>query len=476
MWGIKSFGAYLPAFKLSRDTIASAWGRTSLGGERSVANNDEDTATMAIEAVFDCLTGMDRSGIGALLFASTTAPYREKQIATLVATAADLSEELLTLDCGNSLRAGTSAMKLACESMKGGSMGDILVVASDCRLGYPRSDQEQAFGDGAAALLLGSGKVIAEVEGTYSIANEMMDVWRNPEDTYVRTWETRWVVGEGYLAKTNKVISGILEKSGLRPGDVHRAVIPAPDARTHRDILKRTGFSPDRATDPLVSTVGDCGTAQPFLMLAKTLEEAEPGERILLTAYGDGADAFLLRVTDEVRALPKRRGLKGHLASRLPLPSYERYLSYRGILETVPGEPFRLLPSATASWRDRETIIRCYGSRCRKCGTVTYPIQRVCYNCRSKDDFEKVRLSDRRGRLFTFSLDNLAGRSDDPVVVQTVVELDVEGARFYCMMTDCVPSMVKVGMPVELTFRRLYEGAGFHNYFWKCRPLRDGGI
>jgi hypothetical protein len=27
-------------------------------------------------------------------------------------------------------------------------------------------------------------------------------------------------------------------------------------------------------------------------------------------------------------------------------------------------------------------------------------------------------------------------------------------------------------MPVELTFRRLYEGAGMYNYFWKCRPIR----
>ena len=61
------------------------------------------------------------------------------------------------------------------------------------------------------------------------------------------------------------------------------------------------------------------------------------------------------------------------------------------------------------------------------------------------------------------------------MVVQTVVEMDGDPLRFYCMMTDCVPSEVRVGMPVELTFRRIYEGAGFHNYFWKCRPMRVGG-
>ena len=65
--------------------------------------------------------------------------------------------------------------------------------------------------------------------------------------------------------------------------------------------------------------------------------------------------------------------------------------------------------------------------------------------------------------------------SSSPVVVQTVAEFGTEKVRFYGMMTDCVPSEIRVGTPVGLTFRRIYEGAGMHNYFWKCRPLRIGG-
>jgi uncharacterized OB-fold protein len=79
------------------------------------------------------------------------------------------------------------------------------------------------------------------------------------------------------------------------------------------------------------------------------------------------------------------------------------------------------------------------------------------------------------GEVFTFTLDSLAGRSDDPMVVQTIVELGEEKIRFYGVMTDCDPSEVDVGMPVSLTFRRIYDGAGMHNYFWKCRPVRRGG-
>jgi len=39
-------------------------------------------------------------------------------------------------------------------------------------------------------------------------------------------------------------------------------------------------------------------------------------------------------------------------------------------------------------------------------------------------------------------------------------------------MTDCEPGEVKIGMPVEMTFRRFREARGFYNYFWKCRMIR----
>jgi 3-hydroxy-3-methylglutaryl CoA synthase len=72
MAGIISYGAYIPLWRLSRDAIAEAWESASTGDERSVANNDEDTITMATEAAIDCLTGLKREEIDGLYFASTT--------------------------------------------------------------------------------------------------------------------------------------------------------------------------------------------------------------------------------------------------------------------------------------------------------------------------------------------------------------------------------------------------------------------
>lgn len=475
MSGIIAYGAYVPLWRLSRDSIAAAWGRSSLGGERSVANNDEDTVTMAVEAVLDCLTGLDRESIDGLYFASTTPPFREKQCAALVAAAADLKSDILTADFANSLRAGTSALRAALDAVNSGSAQNILVTASECRLAYPRSDYEQIFGDGAVALLISKdSKPVAEIKSSYSISNEMYDVWRLDKDTFVQSWEDRFIIEHGYIENTARAISALMKKQNVSAQNITKAVLYAPNTRAQQQLARQLGFDPkSQLQDLLAGNLGICGCAHALLMLVAALEEAKGGDKFLLASYGDGSDAFLLEVAIKPeKKQDERRGVKGYLASRKTLPSYERYLSYRGILEPQPGEPFRLFPSASVSWRERNSSIRFHGSKCKNCGLITYPIQRVCYQCRAKDDYEEIRLSDKKGRVYTFSLDNLAGRSDDPVIPQIVMESEMENARIYCMMTDCDPTEIKIGMPVEMTFRRIYEGAGMYNYFWKCRPLR----
>jgi len=104
----------------------------------------------------------------------------------------------------------------------GGSGKKVLVTAADCRLGYPRSDQEQIFGDGAAAVLVSREDPWATFEGSYSICNEMHDVWRNPEDRFVRTWESRFILTEGYTNHMVEAVRGLLKKNNLEAKDVSR--------------------------------------------------------------------------------------------------------------------------------------------------------------------------------------------------------------------------------------------------------------
>jgi hydroxymethylglutaryl-CoA synthase len=470
MAGIVSAAAYIPFLKMERKIMASAWGRRALPGFRSLANNDEDSLTMAAEAAAGCLGTLDREQVDGIYFASSTAPYREKQSSSLLATVLDLRSEVQAVDLGNSLRSGLSALRLALDAVAASSAASLLVAAGEQRLAYPKSDQEQMFGDaGAAALVVTEGEALTYLGG-YCLSDDITDIWRTESDRYVNTWEARFVTSQGYLAVTAKAIAGLLAKLGLTAGDVSLAAIPAPDGRSFAALLKSTGLDGEGvALDPLLGEVGFCGAAQPLLLLASAMESAKPGDKILLAAYGDGAEALLFEVSGEVQK--PTANIAGQLAGRKEFTSYARFLSYKDIVEPLPGEPFRISPSATVTWRERDSLLRCHGSRCLECGEVSYPIQRICNQCRSVDNFEHVRLSSQKGEVFTFSRDNLAGRPDDPVIVQTVAQME-SGARFYGLMTDCDPDQVELGMPLKLTLRKLHELGGFHNYFWKCKPVR----
>jgi len=81
-----------------------------------------------------------------------------------------------------------------------------------------------------------------------------------------------------------------------------------------------------------------------------------------------------------------------------------------------------------------------------------------------------VRLSDKRGKIYTFSADNLCSRREAPRVTAII---DFEGGgRMATLMTDRVLEEIEVGMSVEMSFRKLASQDGIHNYFWKSIPLR----
>jgi len=174
---------------------------------------------MAAAAAIDCLTGVDRGTIDGLYFATTTSPYKEKLGAAIVAMAADLRQDVLTADFAHSLRAGTSALMSAVDAVKAGSAKKVMVTAADSRLGIPGSPYEQNFGDGAGALLIGDSDVAATIEASYSVYSEIVDVWRADGDTFIRSWEDRFTTTHGYLAVVGEAVSGLLKKTGLKPGD-----------------------------------------------------------------------------------------------------------------------------------------------------------------------------------------------------------------------------------------------------------------
>lgn len=471
MAGIVSFGAYIPMYRLKRDEIARVWGDSPQEGEKAVANFDEDSITMGVEAAEDCLSGTAKGTIDGLYFATTNPPYAEKQAASIIAAGLDLRTEIFTNDSSTSIRGGTISLKMALDAVKAGSLKNCLVVASDRRIPAPNSEFEGILGDGAAALVIGEGNVAVKVLDTYSVTSEFMDFWRNPNDRYYRTWEDRFITEEGPQKILPPVVNTLLKRNKLTPKDIRRLVLYAPDARRHATVARQLGFDPKtQVQDPLFNVVGNTGTASIFMMLVAALENAEPGEKILLANYGDGADAFLLETTEQIKNVKDKRGIKKHLASKMTLPTYGKYIKFRGLMEWEPERRAPDRSALTVLWRERNQILRGHGSKCKVCGTIQYPIQRICGKCRTKDQYEEVRLPDMKGKLFAFTMDERAMVVDLPNVM-SIVDFD-GGGRFYCILTDRDPNHIEVNMPVELTFRNLHDGSGIHNYYWKARPVR----
>jgi hydroxymethylglutaryl-CoA synthase len=472
MAGITSIGAYIPMYRLSLEEVTKFWRIKGASGEKAVAGFDEDSITMAVAAALDCLGGSDELPQGMYL-ATTTNAYREKQGAAVIASAIDLKRESLTADFTNSLRAATIAMRSAIDAVKSGSAKSILVTASDSRLGGPQGRNEQLLGDGAAAVTIGATQTIADIEDCYSIFSDFTDYWRNSGDVFIQSAEGRFISVNGYMPTMQEAISGLMKKNSLAPKDFSKIVFYATDLKEQAELAKKLGFDKAQVQDPLFAQIGNTGTAAAFMMLVAALEEAKAGDRILFAGYGDGCDAFILRVTKDIDKVRAGQTMKNRLARKATV-DYARYLNWRNL---VPIEgvnlPARSEPHLATRWRDRRNVTALYGVRCNKCGTPQiHPIGqsiRICAMCQAKDDFEEYRFSDKKGTLFSYAIDQLQPTKNPPGL-NGVVDFD-EGGRLICELTDYDLEKVKIGMPVEMSYRKMLQGQGIINYFWKAKPV-----
>lgn len=475
MAGIVSYGAYIPFYRLPISVINKAWGRGGGQGEKAICNFDEDSLTMMVAAGLDCLKGIDPKSIDGLYTATTTSPYTERQVASLIATALDLRTDIRTADFANSLRAGTTALAAACDAVNSGAARSVLVLAGDSRMGECQGEMEQQLGDGAGAILVGKDKVIADITQIHSISYDFPDHWRATGDEFVRSWEDRWGVDEGYMVHQPEAMKGVLKKAKLESKDVTKAVFYGTTARRHAELGRKAGLTPEQTQNPNLDKIGNTGAAQVIMTLVGALEEAKAGQTILVTGYGDGSDAFIVKANGGSVPSP-RAGIAGNLKNRKTLESYEKFLRWR---ELVPlaraSRPERIPNSQATIWRERKQIMGLYGHKCKKCGTPQLMMDagtlrsRACVICQSRD-LEDYRFADKKATIFTFTQDQLAAGADPP---NTITVVDFEGGgRSAFEMTDREPSEVKVGGQVEMTFRRMFENRGMHAYFWKTRPAK----
>jgi hydroxymethylglutaryl-CoA synthase len=459
--GIVRYGSYLPYFRLQRSAIGAG------SGERSAASYDEDSVSMAVEAARDAVGGDGAPDV--LVFATTSPAYAEKLDAATIQAALALPEQIRSVGLGGSTRMGLGALLVGEDLARAGERA--LVCVSDVVVGAPNGPRESAGGDGAVAFLTGpSEEAAARFLGRASRTTELLDVWRLPDEPFAHQWEERFgadVLGPVIIDTATRA----LKSASVEPTDLASVIVDSTNARAATGLPRALGLKPEQLADPLAGSVGRTGAAHAGLLLARALDAASPGDRILVVSAGDGCDACVLEVTDRIEAARPAHSVDGWISSKRNDLAYNSYLKWRGILPfEPPRRPDPDRPAAPPMRRHEAWKLAFTGSRCEQCGTGHLPPQRVCVKCGAVDRMKPERFADTDCKITTYTLDYLAYTMQPPVVAAVV---DFEGGgRMSCQLTDVDPAEVAIGNELEMTFRRLFTAQGVHNYFWKARPRR----
>jgi 3-hydroxy-3-methylglutaryl CoA synthase len=481
MIGITGYGAYVPRLRLERQAVVQAnhWFAPGLrgSGRRAMANWDEDSLTMAVEACRDALgSADDRSQVQVLLLASTTLPFADRLNAGIAKEALTLDDGIRALDIGGTTRCGLSALIQAAGTAQHGD-GEVLVAAADRRKTAVASSQELDYGDAAAAVLVGKKNVLAELLGTGCVTQDFVDHFRASGADFDYAWEERWVREEGLGKLVPRAIADALTAAGVAANQIDHFILPTTIRGIGAKLAATCGLRADGGVDTLAAEIGDSGSAHALLMLAALLERAQPGALILVAQFGQGAEACVLRVTEAIADFRPRTGVHGWIAQGVPESRYTKFLAFNGLLPLERGMRAEQdkKTALTTLYRNRGMLLGLVGGRCRETGTVHFPPSRlsVTPDRHLLDTQEPYKLAERHAIVRSWSADFLSYCPSPP---NHYGYLDFDGGgRCFMEITDVAPGEVETGMRMRMSFRikDLDERRDFTRYFWKAVPLRD---
>jgi len=472
--GILATNRYVPRMRLERSEVFAQhrWMAAGLKGlakgQKAMANWDEDSVTMAVEAIRGLR--FDHAQVNALTLASTSLPFAERINAGIVASALQLPSSSSVRDVSSSYRSASTELLNALAQTQSGTQ---IIVASEKRSPKPASSSEMIQGDGAAAVCIGTGPIIASLVASRTEYADFVDHFRESGESHEYGWEERWTRDEGYMKIAVGAIKRCLEQHAINGSDIAHFVMPAVISKINESIAKKLGFTKAKVVDNHRDTVGDLGSAQPLAMLDTALRHAKPGELILLACFGSGCDVILLRRTSV--PCPGHEPL--HFKSET---SYLKYLSFNQQIDLDWGMRAEMdnKTALTAAWRDHGRISHFEGGKCTKCGTVQFPSGRLCVNpqCNAQDSQQPFSLADEAAHVLSHTSDYLAYTPHPPFQFG---HIDFEsGARVLMEFTDTDQEELHSNLPVRMVYRIKEFDAkrGFRRYFWKATPVRSISI
>lgn len=334
--GISGYGVYIPRLRIKREEYAKAWGSFAAAGvaEKSVFGFDEDALTAAAKVTRRALESvpLPSDKVTRFALASTSAPYVEKLLSGTILVSVGMPNTAFTSDHTTSTRAGSEAMLAAFEHVMANPAGKAVAAAADAPKASMWDTVEHAFGAGAAAFVLSSDNLIAELEGHVSYASEYFGERFKPrDDPLVHDLNVKKFAEGSVVMNTVKAGSALLKKLGAKPEEYQHVVIQQPDARVPGTIAKRLQFTDAQLSSSLISTsLGDLGAASVPVALASALDSAKVGDRVMVISYGSGAgsDALSFRVVSDRRPPVKVRAE----VDRKEYIDYVKYLKLKGAI------------------------------------------------------------------------------------------------------------------------------------------------
>lgn len=342
MVGIVGYGAYVPRYRITTEEIARVWGQNAgdikkglMVFEKSVADVDEDTITIAVEAAKNAVAraGLDASRIGAVFVGSESHPYAVKPSGTVVAEALGIVPEVMIADLEFACKAGTAAMQICAALVKAGEIEYGLAIGADTSQSRPGDVLEYTASAGGAAFIIGKGP-LAEIEGTYSCATDTPDFWRREGEKYPQHGG-RFTGRPAYFRHVTAAAQGLMKKLGLKKEDFDYVIFHMPNGKFPREACKSLGFNEKMLLPSLVvERIGNTYSGSSLLGLCAVLDIAKPGERVLLTSFGSGAgaDSFSLMVTDKILERRERAPKTEFYINRKKYVDYALYAKMRGKL------------------------------------------------------------------------------------------------------------------------------------------------
>jgi uncharacterized OB-fold protein len=271
------------------------------------------------------------------------------------------------------------------------------------------------------------------------------------------------------------VVAQALSAAGVSAGAIDHFVMAAPSIDIAAAVARAAGVPAAAVADPLAEFCGYAGSAHALLMLAHILEKATPNQTILWIGFGQGCDALVFTVTDEIRGFRPLRGVSQSLADMTMYQDYMRLLAYRGDVELDWGmRSERALKTALSEqYRSRDQLLRFAAGRCAACGTVQYPQLPYCVSpgcCAPAAQFLQAPLYDEPARVASFITDWLSYHPSPPLVTGQIQFEN--GAKLQMEIADVSPTGISIGTPVRMVFRLkdTDKARGYPRYFWKATP------